>query len=89
MSENTTNSTTSESVEVVNQADAKRKHTPSLLQAISHLQTHRISNLRYNMMARAPEFEGIVVERGPTGSNREEPAISAEGGSLRTMARAG
>src|SRR5712691_13404081 len=31
----------------------------------------------------------IVVERGPTGSNREEPAISAEGGSLRAMARAG
>ena len=25
----------------------------------------------------------IVVERGPTGSNREEPAILAEGGSLR------
>ena len=31
----------------------------------------------------------IVVERGPTGSNREEPAVSAEGGSLRAMARAG
>jgi hypothetical protein len=25
----------------------------------------------------------IVVERGPTGLHREEPAISAEGGSLR------
>jgi hypothetical protein len=31
----------------------------------------------------------IVVERGPTGSNREELAISAEGGGLRAMARAG
>ena len=31
----------------------------------------------------------IAVELGPTGSNREEPAISAEGGSLRAMARAG
>ena len=31
----------------------------------------------------------IAVELGPTGSNREEPEISAEGGSLRAMARAG
>ena len=31
----------------------------------------------------------IAVEFGPTGSNREEPEISAEGGSLRAMARAG
>jgi hypothetical protein len=28
----------------------------------------------------------IAVELGPTGSNREEPEISAEGGSLRAMA---
>ena len=31
----------------------------------------------------------IAVELGPTGSNREEPEISAEGGSLRAMTRAG
>src|SRR6266403_2695729 len=31
----------------------------------------------------------IVVERGPTGSNREEPDGSAEGGSLRAVTRAG
>ena len=31
----------------------------------------------------------IAVERGPTGSNQEEPEGSAEGGSLRAMARAG
>ena len=31
----------------------------------------------------------IAVELGPTGSNQEEPAGSAEGGSLRAMARAG
>ena len=31
----------------------------------------------------------IAVELGPTGSNREEPDGSAEGGSLRAMARAG
>ena len=31
----------------------------------------------------------IAVERGPTGSNQEEPESSAEGGSLRAMARAG
>ena len=31
----------------------------------------------------------IAVELGPTGSNREEPERSAEGGSLRAMARAG
>ena len=31
----------------------------------------------------------IAVERGPTGSYREEPDGSAEGGSLRTMTRAG
>ena len=30
-----------------------------------------------------------VVERGPTGSNREEPDGSAEGGSLRAVTRAG
>src|SRR5260221_7787571 len=30
----------------------------------------------------------IAVEFGPTGSNREEPEISAEGGSLRAMTRA-
>jgi hypothetical protein len=31
----------------------------------------------------------IAVEPGPTGSNREEPERSAEGGSLRAVARAG
>jgi hypothetical protein len=31
----------------------------------------------------------IAVELGPTGSNREEPDGSAEGGSLHAMARAG
>ena len=31
----------------------------------------------------------IAVELGPTGSYREEPEGSAEGGSLRAMARAG
>ena len=31
----------------------------------------------------------IAVELGPTGSNREEPEGSAEGGSLHAMARAG
>src|SRR6267378_3456970 len=31
----------------------------------------------------------IGVERGPTGSNREEPDGSAEGGSLRAVTRAG
>src|ERR1700730_15390880 len=31
----------------------------------------------------------IAVELGPTGSNREEPEGSAEGGSLRAVARAG
>src|ERR1700680_3266255 len=30
----------------------------------------------------------IAVELGPTGSNREEPECSAEGGSLRAVARA-
>jgi len=30
----------------------------------------------------------IAVELGPTGSNREEPERSAEGGSLRAVARA-
>ena len=30
----------------------------------------------------------IAVEHGPTGSNRDEPEDSAEGGSLRAMARA-
>ena len=31
----------------------------------------------------------IAVELGPTGSNREEPEGSAEGGSLRAVTRAG
>ena len=31
----------------------------------------------------------IAVELGPTGLHREEPEISAEGGSLRAMTRAG
>src|ERR1700730_5904929 len=31
----------------------------------------------------------IAVEHGPTGSNREEPEGSAEGGSLRAVTRAG
>jgi len=31
----------------------------------------------------------IAVELGPTGSNREEPERSAEGGSLRAVTRAG
>ena len=31
----------------------------------------------------------IAVERGPTASNQEEPGSSAEGDSLRAMARAG
>ena len=31
----------------------------------------------------------IAVEHGPTGSNREEPEGSAEGGSLGAMTRAG
>ena len=31
----------------------------------------------------------IAVEHGPTGLNRYEPEDSAEGGSLRAMARAG
>src|SRR5260370_5654901 len=31
----------------------------------------------------------IAVEHGPTGLNREEPERSAEGGSLRAVARAG
>ncbi len=30
----------------------------------------------------------IAVEHGPTGSNRDEPEGSAEGGSLRAMTRA-
>jgi hypothetical protein len=31
----------------------------------------------------------IAVELGPTGLHREEPEISAEGGSLSAMTRAG
>ena len=31
----------------------------------------------------------IAVEVGPTGLNQEEPDVSAEGGSLRAMTRAG
>jgi hypothetical protein len=31
----------------------------------------------------------IAVELGPTGLNLEEPEISAEGGSLRAVTRAG
>jgi hypothetical protein len=36
-----------------------------------------------------PRGQVIAVELGPTGSNWEEPEGSAEGGSLRAVARAG
>src|SRR5580692_1723916 len=39
--------------------------------------------------ARGAKGAGHRVELGPTESNREEPEISAQGGSLRAVARAG
>jgi hypothetical protein len=47
------------------------------------------SSAEAGVMLVARRGQVIAVELGPTGSYREEPDGSAEGGSLRAMARAG
>ena len=50
---------------------------------------HRLDQLPSGVMPVEQRGQVIDVELGPTGSNREEPEGSAEGGSLRAMTRAG
>ena len=50
---------------------------------------HRLDQLPSGVMPVEQRGQVIDVELGPTGTNREEPEGSAEGGSLRAMTRAG